>query len=324
VFDAAFPLICAIALYALVATGPAKSLSTGEFLAFNAAFSAFLRSILDMIGSGLSALSAIPLYERARPILQSPLEGEGHGDSSLVLKGAIEVSHVSFRYQAKAPLVLDDVMLRIEPGEFVAIVGASGSGKSTLLRILLGFEAPTEGGVFYDGQALSGLDVRSVRRQIGVVLQHSQLMAGDIYSNLVGSSGLTLDDAWRAARQAAIADDIEAMPMAMHTVITAGGSTLSGGQRQRLLIARALAPQPQILLLDEATSALDNRTQALVSDSLDALRVTRVVIAHRLSTIRHADRIVVLERGRVVQSGRFSELLAARGVFGELARRQMI
>jgi NHLM bacteriocin system ABC transporter ATP-binding protein len=336
-FDAAFPLVCAIALYALVAGEPgtstfpalrggasAQGLSTGEFLAFNAAFSAFLRAFLDMIGAGLSALSAIPLYERARPILTSPLESQGHGDSSLVLRGAVEVSHVSFRYQASAPLVLDDVTLRIEPGEFVAIVGASGSGKSTLLRVLLGFEVPSEGGVYYDGQALSGLDVRSVRQQIGVVLQHSQLMAGDIYSNLVGSSGLTLDDAWRAAKQAAVAEDIEAMPMAMHTVITAGGGTLSGGQRQRLLIARALAPQPQILLLDEATSALDNRTQALVSDSLDALRVTRIVIAHRLSTIRHADRIVVLDRGRVVQSGRFSELLAAGGAFGELARRQMV
>ncbi len=324
VFQAAFPLACTMLLYFLVAGGGAQTLSTGQFLAFNAAFSTFLRAVLDMVGAGLQALSVIPLYERAKPILTSPLESQGQSDVRVDIKGALEVSHVSFRYAKDAPLVLDDVTLRIEPGEFVAIVGPSGSGKSTLLRVLLGFEAPPEGGVYYDGQALSGLDVRAVRQQIGVVLQHSQLTAGDIYSNIVSNSGLSLDEAWRAARQAAFDKDIEAMPMGMHTVISAGGGTLSGGQRQRLMIARALAMQPKILFFDEATSALDNRTQAVVSDSLDGLRVTRVVIAHRLSTIRNADRIVVLERGRVVQMGRFEALLAEGGAFGTLARRQMI
>jgi ATP-binding cassette subfamily C protein len=219
--------------------------------------------------------------------------------------------------------VLDDLTLRIEPGEFVAIVGPSGSGKSTLLRVLLGFDAPSEGGVFYDGQALSGLDMRGLRQQIGVVLQHSRIMAGDIFSNIVGSSGRTLEEAWKAARSAAFDADIEAMPMGMHTVLAQGGGTLSGGQRQRLLIARALAAQPRVLFFDEATSALDNRTQAAVSTSLDQLRVTRVVIAHRLSTIQHADRIVVLDRGRIVQSGRFENLLRQGGTFGALARRQL-
>jgi NHLM bacteriocin system ABC transporter ATP-binding protein len=324
VFHAAFPLVCTMSLYWLVAGAGAQTLSTGEFLAFNAAFSTFLRAVLDMVGAALASLTVIPLYERAKPILTSPLESRGQGDVRVDIKGGIEVSHVSFRYAKDAPLVLDDVTLRIEPGEFVAIVGPSGSGKSTLLRALLGFEAPSEGGVYYDGQALSGLDVRAVRQQIGVVLQHSQLTAGDIYSNIVGNSGLGLDDAWRAARQAAFDKDIEAMPMGMHTVISAGGGTLSGGQRQRLMIARALATQPKILFFDEATSALDNRTQSVVSESLDGLRVTRVVIAHRLSTIRNADKIVVLERGRLVQSGRFEALLAEGGAFGALARRQMI
>jgi len=242
----------------------------------------------------------------------------------ITLGGAIEVSHVSFRYAQDSPLVLDDITLRVEPGEFVAIVGPSGSGKSTLLRVLLGFETPAEGGVYYDGQALTGLDVRSVRQQIGVVLQHSQITAGDIYANIAGSSGLSLDDAWRAARAAAFDSDIEAMPMGMHTVLAQGGGTLSGGQRQRLLIARALAAQPKILFFDEATSALDNRTQAQVSESLAGLRVTRVVIAHRLSSIQNADKIVVLERGRVVQVGRFERLLQDGGTFGALARRQMV
>jgi ATP-binding cassette subfamily C protein len=238
--------------------------------------------------------------------------------------GGIEVSHVSFRYEPHGPLILDDVSLRIRPGEFVAVVGPSGSGKSTLLRILLGFEACTEGAVFYDGQDLAGLDLRVVRQQIGVVLQNSRVTAGDVYTNIVGSSGRSIEDAWAAARGAALDQDIEAMPMGMHTVISQGGATFSGGQKQRLLIARALASRPSILFFDEATSALDNVTQAAVSDSLERLRVTRVVIAHRLTTIRHADTIVVLDRGRIVEMGRYEELMQKRGAFFALARRQTV
>jgi ATP-binding cassette subfamily C protein len=265
----------------------------------------------------------IPMYERAKPILTARGESQG-GGLRVELHGSIEVNHVSFRYHPEGPLVLDDVSLEIDAEEFVALVGPSGSGKSTLLRLLLGFETPSEGGVFYDGQALPTLDVRVVRQQVGVVMQNSRVMAGDIYKNIVANTGLTLDDAWHAARQAAFEADIKAMPMGMHTVISQGGGTLSGGQRQRLLIARALAAKPRILVFDEATSALDNVTQAAVSQSLESLRVTRVVIAHRLSTIRHADKIIVLERGRVVQSGRFEELIAVEGPFRTLAQRQTI
>ena len=192
------------------------------------------------------------------------------------------------------------------------------------MRVLLGFEEPSEGGVFYDRQALSSLDFRVVRQQIGVVLQNSRVMGGDIFSNIVGNTGLGIDDAWKAAKKAALAKDIEAMPMGMHTVISQGGGTLSGGQRQRLLIARSLATEPCILFFDEATSALDNVTQAMVSESLEALRITRVVIAHRLSTIQRADKIVVLDRGRIVQMGRFEELMAVDGVFRALAKRQQV
>jgi ATP-binding cassette subfamily C protein len=324
VFQAAYPVLCSAALFWLMAGGEGQSLSTGQFLAFSTAFSLFSRAVLDLIGAGLKSLALIPLYERARPILTSPVESRGHSDVRIDLEGGIELSHISFRYQPQSPLILDDLSLRIKPGEFVAIVGPSGSGKSTLLRTMLGFEPPTEGGVFYDGQALAAMDVRGVRQQIGVVLQHSNVMAGDIYTNIVGSSGLSLDDAWRAARQAAFDKDIEDMPMGMHTVLTQGGGSLSGGQRQRLLIARALAAQPKILYFDEATSALDNRTQAAVSESLERLQVTRVVIAHRLSTIQHADTIVVLERGRIVQQGRFDALLKEGGTFGALAKRQIV
>jgi len=223
-----------------------------------------------------------------------------------------------------APPVLDDVTVHAKPGEFVAIVGPSGSGKSTLLRLLLGFEAPEAGAVYFDGQDLSAVDVEAVRRQIGVVLQTSQVLAGDLFGNITGSLRLTQDDAWQAAKMAALADEIEAMPMGTYTVCDQQGSNLSGGQRQRLLLARAVACKPRILVLDEATSALDNAGQRQVSESLEGLHVTRVVVAHRLSTIRHADRIVVMRGGRVVQEGRFEELVEAPGLFADLARRQLL
>jgi NHLM bacteriocin system ABC transporter ATP-binding protein len=323
VFQSVFPLLCSMVLYWLLTGSGKQRISTGQFLAFSVAFGVFLGATLTVIEAVLHSLSVIPMYERAKPILTERSESQGGGVRP-DLKGAIELNHVSFRYEAKGPLVLDDVSLQIGADEFVALVGPSGSGKSTLLRLLLGFETPTEGGVYFDGQALTGLDVRVVRKQIGVVMQNSRVMAGDIFSNIVGSMGLGLDDAWRAARAAALDKDIEAMPMGMNTVIAQGGGTLSGGQRQRLLIARALAAEPRILFFDEATSALDNVTQAVVSRSLEGLRVTRVVIAHRLSTIRQADKIVVLERGRIVQVGRFEDLMAVDGPFRALAKRQTV
>lgn len=324
VFQSGYPMLCGMALFWMLAGQTTEKLSTGQFLAFSAAFGSFMAAVSAVIETGLHTLNVIPMYERAKPILTEGVESQGSGEARIELKGSIELSHVTFRYEAHGPLILDDVNVRVEPNEFVAIVGPSGSGKSTLLRILLGFETPTEGSVFYDGQALSGLDVRVVRQQIGVVLQNSRVMAGDIYANIAGNSGLSLEAARRAAKQAAFDKDIDAMPMGIHTVIEQSGGTLSGGQRQRLLIARALAGEPCILLFDEATSALDNLTQAAVSESLEALRVTRVVIAHRLSTIRHADKIIVLERGRVVECGRFEELMAKGGLFRALASRQMV
>jgi ATP-binding cassette subfamily C protein len=244
VFQTAYPIICTMTLFWLLIGNEGQRRSTGQFLAFSTAFSIFLAAFLDVIATGLHSLSVFPMYERAKPILTHHTESQGAADVRVALSGAIEVSHVSFRYQPDSPLILDDVHFRIEANEFVAIVGPSGSGKSTLLRLLLGFEECNEGGIFYDGQALTHMDARAVRQQIGVVLQNSRVMAGDIYTNIVGNSGLSLDDAWRAARQAALAKDVEQMPMGMHTVVSQGGGTLSGGQRQRLLIARALATKP--------------------------------------------------------------------------------
>jgi ABC-type bacteriocin/lantibiotic exporter with double-glycine peptidase domain len=221
-------------------------------------------------------------------------------------------------------LTLEQVSLWAEPGEFIALVGPSGSGKSTLLRLLLGFEVPESGSLCYDDHELASLDIYAMRRQLGVVLQNGRLMSASIFENIAGNALMTLDAAWDAARMAGFADDIAAMPMAMHTVVSEGGSNLSGGQRQRLLIARALALKPKILLFDEATSALDNKTQAIVSESLEQLQVTRIVIAHRLSTIRKADRIYVLQNGRIVQTGRFEKLAEQDGLFAQLMARQVI
>jgi len=240
------------------------------------------------------------------------------------LSGEVELSGVTFRYAQGGAPVLDDVTLRISPGEYVAIVGPSGSGKSSLLLLILGFERPETGAVFFDGKALNTLDTSAVRRQLGVVLQDSKLATGSIYENICGGIEMPIEHAWSAAHLAAVDADIKQMPMGMHTLIAEGINTLSGGQRQRIMIARAIARMPRILLFDEATSALDNQTQAIVAMSLQRFAVTRVVIAHRLSTIRQADRIVMLMAGKIVQTGSYEELLAQPGPFAEFAQRQLL
>jgi ATP-binding cassette subfamily C protein len=273
--------------------------------------------------TAVSVLGIVPMFERARPILEClPETSLGKGEPG-ELAGNIEVSHAFFRYRPDSPLVLKDLSLSVRSGEFVALVGASGCGKSTLFRLLLGFEHLESGAIHFDARDLAGLNPQSVRRQIGVVLQSGQLQTGDIFENIAGARPLTLDQAWTAARLAGLEDDIRAMPMGMHTVISEGGGGLSGGQRQRLMIARAIAFRPRILLFDEATSALDNQTQAIVSRSLETLDATRIVIAHRLSTIVRADRIFVLDAGRVVQSGTYAELIGQEGPFSKLAMRQL-
>ncbi|MBO5516236.1 MAG: ATP-binding cassette domain-containing protein, partial [Schwartzia sp.] len=272
----------------------------------------------------LEELSAIrPLLENIQPVLDEEPEVAEEKMEADLLSGAFEARHLSFSYGEGLPEVLHDISFRVAAGEHVAIVGRSGCGKSTLVRLLLGFESPTSGAVYYDGQDLADLDLPSVRTQMGVVLQNGQLMTGDIYRNIVGASDLTLDDAWAAAEAAGIADEIREMPMQMQTVVSEGSTNISGGQRQRILIAKALATKPAIIVCDEATSALDNRTQAIVTESLDRLKVTRIVVAHRLSTIRHADRILVLDGGQIAESGSFDELMEKDGLFASFVRRQV-
>jgi ABC-type bacteriocin/lantibiotic exporter with double-glycine peptidase domain len=269
--------------------------------------------------------SISPILELAKPIMDTEPETSVGKKMINRLSGSIEVNNVSFRYNENMPYVLDDLSLKINRGQYIAVVGASGCGKSTLLRLLLGFEEPQKGAIYYDANDIKSIDLKSLRRTIGCVIQNSKLMTGSIYENIVVSAPwLTIKDAWEAAEMAGVAEDIREMPMNMHTLVADGGGGLSGGQKQRILIARALAPKPKILFLDEATSALDNITQKHVSQTLDNLNCTRIVIAHRLSTIRQCDRVIMLEKGRIVEDGTYDDLMALNGKFAELVERQQL
>jgi NHLM bacteriocin system ABC transporter ATP-binding protein len=331
IVNAAYPVISSMIIFFTVAKlmqgaaekGQPFDLSTGDFLAFNAAYGVFLAAMQAMGDASINLAQILPIYERMRPILEEESEVDDSKAAPAKLRGNIDISHVSFRYAEDAPLVLKDVTLSIEPGQFVAFVGGSGSGKSTLMKVMLGFLRAEQGGIYYDGQDLSTLDVRMVRQQLGVVLQESRLLPADIYRNIVGSSSRTVAEAWEAARKAGLAEDLKKLPMGMHTYVSEGGGGFSGGQKQRLMIARALVHNPRILYLDEATSALDNKTQAMVTESMDNLQATRVVIAHRLSTIANADKICYLDKGKLVEMGTYDELMELDGLFAQLARRQL-
>jgi ABC-type bacteriocin/lantibiotic exporter with double-glycine peptidase domain len=301
-----------------------QSFSAADFMAFSVAFGQVMGSLAGMTQSLTQMLVVVPLIERAKPIIETAVEVPQACEPPGVLTGAIEFKHVKFRYVTDGPLVLDDISLRIEPGQFVALVGPSGSGKSTIARLILGFERPEVGDIFFGPKSAERLDMGAVREQIGVVLQHGRLSSGSIYDNIVGDARLGMDAAWDAARLVGLDRDVEAMPMGMHTVLLDGGATLSGGQRQRILIARALVRHPRILLLDEATSALDNRTQSIVTETLGKLSTTRIVIAHRLSTIEAVDQIFVMEKGRLVETGTYDDLMKRDGAFAALAKRQLL
>ena len=325
VFFSFWPVLTSMALFLAIASSTeGAAFSPAVYIAFAAAFGQFLAGMLALGTAATTVLQIVPLYERARPILEAlPEVDEAKADPGL-LNGAIELHGVSFRYTPDGPLALDAVSLHADPGEFVALVGPSGGGKSSIFRLLLGFEKPEAGSIYYDGHDLADLDSEAVRRQIGTVIQSGKLQAGSLFENIVGAAPLTMDDAWEAARMAGLDEDIRHMPMGMQTFISEGAATFSGGQRQRLLIARAVVSKPRVLLFDEATSALDNRTQSTVTESLRNLQATRIVIAHRLTTILEADRVYVIDGGRVVQSGTYKELVAVEGPFAQLAQRQIV
>lgn len=323
IFNEALPLVSSVLLFGFATLLLQTRLTLGTFVAFNYALAIFIKGVTDLSNTVTDIWSIVPVWERAKPIWRSQPEFDSSKANPGQLNGGIALDRVSFRYFEHGTLILNDVSLHAQPGEFIAIVGPSGSGKSTIFRLLLGFETPLTGNVYYDGKDLAGLDLQNVRRQLGVVLQNGKIGSGSILDNITVKALVSLEAAWQAARMAGLADDIEQMPMGMHTVISEGGTNLSGGQRQRLLIARSLVSKPKIILMDEATSALDNRTQAIVTESLAKLNATRVVIAHRLSTIRHADRIYVIDSGRVVQVGTFSELIVQEGLFARLVAQQL-
>ena len=296
-----------------------------EYISFNAAYGAVMGAFSALSGVALSAANIRPILEMAEPILKTAPESSENKEMLTKLSGSIELSNVYFRYTDSMPYVVDGISLKIKAGEYVAIVGTTGCGKSTLMRLLLGFETPEKGAIYYDGRDMTKLDLRSLRRRIGAVTQDGSLFQGDIYENIVISAPeLTLDEAWKAAEMAGIADDIRAMPMGMQTMISEGQGGISGGQKQRLMIARAVAPKPKVLMFDEATSALDNKTQKQVSEALDSLNSTRIVIAHRLSTIKNCDRILVLDKGKIIEDGTYAELIARDGLFAELVARQRL
>jgi len=322
VFVTAVTLASNVLLYYLaIGTG----VSGAEYIAFSAAYGRVMAAFNALAGLASIVATFRPVLEMAEPILKATPEVSSEKTQVTSLSGAIDISHVSFRYETNTPYILEDMNLSISAGEYVAIVGRTGCGKSTLVRLLLGFEKPEKGAIFYGNQDMESLDPRSLRKNIGVVTQNGSLFQGDIYSNItISAPTMTLDEAWEVAEIAGIADDIRAMPMGMNTVLSEGQGGISGGQKQRLMIARAIAPKPKILIFDEATSALDNMTQRQVSDALDGLRCTRIVIAHRLSTIQNCDRILVMDRGRIIEEGTYQQLIEKNGAFADLVARQRL
>jgi len=324
------PLMGSVLIYAagaqLFAQGglSGDGLTLGIFLAFNTAMATFLIGLTSMSNTVMELLDMFAKFKRIKPLIEAEKESsEGSVDPG-ALEGGIRLSGIQFRYQQDGPMILTDIDLEFEPGKFFALVGPSGCGKSTIFRLLLGFERPEVGQIMFDSHDLDSLSINSVRRQIGTVLQTAKINAGSILENISGNNQLAIEDIWAAVRDAGLEEDIEQMPMGLHTVISEGGGNISGGQRQRLLIARALVKDPRILLLDEATSALDNRTQAIVTDSLNRRKVTRIAIAHRLSTIHDADKIIVMKRGRVDQVGTFEQLAQTPGLFASMMARQQV
>ena len=322
VISLAISLVGTIVMYVLAVE---SGISVADYYAFSTAYGMVSGAFMSLAGIALTAAQIKPILTMVKPFFDAVPEVSDGKQVLTRLSGGIELNNVSFGYSENMPLVIDDLSLKIRPGQYVAIVGKTGCGKSTLMRLLLGFEHPKKGAIYYDGKDLEKIELRSLRRRIGVVMQNGKLFQGDIYSNIVISAPwLSRQDAWEAAELAGIADDIRSMPMGMDTMISEGAGGISGGQRQRLMIARAIAPKPKILMFDEATSALDNITQKKISESLDSLKCTRIVIAHRLSTIKQCDRIIVLDKGKIIEDGKYDELIEKNGFFAELVARQRL
>ena len=322
VFLTGINLFSTIAIYYIAVK---SNLDQSDYYAFMSAFG-MLMGAFNSLSSVTDSFAQIkPVFEMATPFLETVPEVETQKQVVNNVSGSIKVENLSFKYNDDSPYVLKNISLSVRPGDYIAVVGKTGCGKSTLLRLLLGFEHPQRGAIYYDTQNIDTMDLPSLRRKIGTVMQDSALFQGDIYSNIaITNQNLSEEEAWQAAKTAGIADDIQKMPMGMKTMITEGQGGISCGQRQRIMIARAIASKPNILFLDEATSALDNKTQKQVSEALDKMGCTRIVIAHRLSTIKNCDRIIVIDNGQIVESGTYEELMEKQHYFAELVKRQQL
>jgi ATP-binding cassette subfamily C protein len=299
-------------------------LSIGEFTAYTSAFSAFSAAILTLVQNLMVVNQIQPLYEDAKPILETVPEISEDAELPGDVLGEIELANVTFAYDTDRPPVIRDLDLHILPGEYVGIVGSSGCGKSTLLKLLLGFEKPQIGRIYYDGRDIDELDKRELRKKFGVVLQDGGLITGSITDNIrIAAPNIKIRRVEETVREVGLEEDIKQMPMGLHTVIAEGAATISGGQRQRILIARAIVAKPKLIFLDEATSALDNVTQSQIVDTLEKLDATKIVIAHRLSTVKNCDRIIVMDAGQIVEQGTYDELMEQKGLFYDLAIRQI-
>lgn len=315
-------LIGTIVLYAIALSA---SVSVSDYMAFNSAYGMVMGAFSSLLSVAMIFSRIKPVLNLAKPVLDAVPETGERKKMVTSLKGNIELNNVTFRYTAGGPAIADHLSLKIKQGEYIALVGPSGCGKTTLMRLLLGFEKPELGSVFFDGKDIEQIDLTSLRRKIGTVMQDGGLFNDSIYANIaLSASSLTMDEAWEAAETACIADDIRAMPMGMFTVISEGQGSISGGQKQRIMIARAIAPKPAVLIFDEATSALDNIAQKKITEALDNLKCTRIVIAHRLSTIRSCSRILYLGDGRILEEGTYDELMAKKGLFADMVARQQL
>ena len=301
------------------------NVNQADYFAFTSSF-AIVTGALTIVSFNLTTFAnSIPVFKMMQPVMDIVPEVSDNKTVIKSLRGSISLQNITFSYGEGMPKIIDNLSMDIKAGSYVAIVGSTGCGKSTLIKLLLGFEHPETGEIYYDKKPISSMDMTSLRRRIGTVLQNGEIFAGNILRNItISGTGLTEDDAWRAAEMAGIADDIKKMPLKMDTPLPAGGRGVSGGQKQRILIARAIASKPKVLFFDEATSALDNVTQKAVSDAIGELKCTRIVIAHRLSTIQNCDHIFCLDQGKIIEQGTYDELMEKKGFFAKLVERQQL